>query len=164
MAGEVIDNYMKFRDANGIRGSWVILDEITFVDEWHRAIKRRIDDGIFGRDVLIISGSASIELLRAKESFPGRRGKGKDLIFYPLSFSDYVSSIKGVELPKGGLDEIEGLMGASAIHRDVLEGASAGLRLLCACMGASIGASGCGSSARSPGTHRCTSRHRPCTP
>jgi len=121
--GEVIDNYMKFRDANGIRGSWVILDEITFVDEWYRAIKRRIDDGIFGRDVLIISGSASIELLRAKESFPGRRGKGKDLIFYPLSFSDYVSSIKGVELPKGGLDEIEGLMGANAIHRDVLEDA-----------------------------------------
>jgi predicted AAA+ superfamily ATPase len=88
--GEVIDNYLSFREANKIESSLIILDEITFVYEWYRAIKARIDKGLFKNDVLIISGSASLQLLKQKEYFSGRRGYGKDIIFYPLSFSDEI--------------------------------------------------------------------------
>jgi predicted AAA+ superfamily ATPase len=89
--GSIIDDYQKTRNARKIRNSIIILDEITFVKEWWRAIKARIDKSKFDNDVIIITGSASAEMLKEKERFPGRRGNGKDFILYPLDFSEYVS-------------------------------------------------------------------------
>ncbi len=86
---EVLDNYLSYRERFKIKSSFIILDEITFVNEWYRAIKYRIDRGKFERDVLIITGSASLELLQQRETFPGRRGYGKDIFFYPLSFQEF---------------------------------------------------------------------------
>lgn len=118
--GEIIDNYLSFRKMNKINSSFIILDEITFVEEWYRAIKARIDKGLFKNDVLIISGSASLQLLKQKEHFPGRRGYGKDIIFYPLSFSDYVSCFKNLQTSKESLERIEAAMEANKIHSQVL--------------------------------------------
>ena len=86
--GEVLDNYLSFRDIAGVSGSYIFLDEITFVEDWWRAIKSRIDAGKLRRDVLYVSGSASIELLAQKERFPGRRGEGKDIYLLPLTFNE----------------------------------------------------------------------------
>jgi uncharacterized protein len=55
------------------------------VEEWHRAVKARIDKGLFKNDVIIISGSASLEILKQKEYFPGRRGSGRDINFILLA-------------------------------------------------------------------------------
>jgi len=88
--GEVLDQYLSIKNAYNIKLSYIILDEISFVKEWWRAIKIRIDSGKFKNDVIIISGSSSVELLKEKERFPGRRGTGKDLILYPLNFGDFV--------------------------------------------------------------------------
>lgn len=118
--GEIIDNYISFRDASGIKSSFIILDEITFVVEWYRAIKARIDRGIFKNDILIISGSASLELLKQKEYFPGRRGYGLDLNFYPLSFSEYLSCIKGLETFKSSLESIDLAMKTNKIHNELI--------------------------------------------
>jgi predicted AAA+ superfamily ATPase len=119
--GEVIDNYASFREANKISSSIIILDEITFVEDWHRAIKARIDSGVFKSDILIISGSASLEILRQKEYFPGRRGSGIDINFYPLSFPEYLKALKGLETVKGDILEIEKVMEANKIHKPVLK-------------------------------------------
>lgn len=40
---------------------------------------------------MIITGSSSIELLKEKERFPGRRGNGQDYLLLPLSFQEYTS-------------------------------------------------------------------------
>ncbi|MDT7892480.1 MAG: ATP-binding protein [Thermoproteota archaeon] len=100
---EVISMYLKFKKRERIKTSYIILDEVTFPKEWYRAIKFRIDKGDFNEDVLILSGSLSMEAKREIEAFPGRRGYGKTLIMLPLSFSSYIR-IFGIDLPKGNLD------------------------------------------------------------
>lgn len=84
---EVLDNYISSRKAWGIKNSMIFLDEITFVNEWWRAIKSKIDSGELSGDVLTITGSVSMELMNQKEFFPGRRGKRKDYLLMPLTFS-----------------------------------------------------------------------------
>jgi predicted AAA+ superfamily ATPase len=118
--GEILDNYLAFREANKIESSFIILDEITFVEEWHRAIKVRIDKGLFKSDVIIISGSASLEILKEKEYFPGRRGNGKDIKFYPLSFADYIFCLKNLETVKENIENVEKTMVANKIHSSIL--------------------------------------------
>lgn len=101
--GEVLDNYLSARNAWGIKNSMIFLDEVTFVDDWWRAVKSRIDAGDFRKDVLVITGSARIELLKQKETFPGRRGGGKDYVLHPLGFSAFVNVVGGQETKRGGL-------------------------------------------------------------
>lgn len=101
--GEVLDNYLATRKEWGINDSILFLDEITFVEDWWRAVKFRIDRGAFRRDVLVITGSASIELLGEKERFPGRRGRGKDLYLPPLDFAEYVQKLGGVETKRASV-------------------------------------------------------------
>jgi predicted AAA+ superfamily ATPase len=118
--GEILDNYLAFKEINKIKTSFIILDEITFVEEWHRAIKARIDRGLFKNDVIIISGSASLEILKQKESFPGRRGEGKDIKFYPLSFADYIYALKNVETIREDIMNVEKAMNANKIYSSTL--------------------------------------------
>ncbi|MDW8034550.1 MAG: ATP-binding protein [Nitrososphaerota archaeon] len=119
--GEVLDNYVSFKNGNRIKSSFIVLDEITFVEDWHRALKLRIDQGVFRNDVIVVSGSASLEILKQKEYFPGRRGKGKDIMFYPLSFPQYLKALKNLETIRESLIKIEDSMKANRVHQDVLE-------------------------------------------
>ncbi|MGB9718464.1 MAG: ATP-binding protein [Thermoproteota archaeon] len=118
--GEVLDNYVSFRNGSGIGSSFIILDEITFVEEWHRALKLRIDQGVFRNDVIVVSGSASLEILKQKEYFPGRRGRGKDIVFHPLSFSQYVRALKNLETVKRDIAQIEYSMKTNRVHQGLL--------------------------------------------
>ncbi len=91
---DVLETYIEFRNKNGIKKSFIFLDEITSPDEWYRGIKSMIDKGKFAKDVLILTGSSSISIKRQAELFPGRRGKGKDFILLPLSFRDFIKIMK----------------------------------------------------------------------
>lgn len=119
--GEILDNYISFRNSWNLKSSIIILDEITFVKDWYKALKIRIDQGIFKNDIIIISGSASLEILKEKEYFPGRRGFGKDIIFYPLSFNQYVKALGKIDVIVKDLPEVEDSIKANMIHRDVLK-------------------------------------------
>ncbi|CAB50431.1 ATP-binding protein [Pyrococcus abyssi] len=88
-----LEEYMELREIEGIENSYIFLDEITFPREWFRAIKLYVDMGKFKNDVLILTGSVSMYLKGEIETFPGRRGKGKEIIMYPLSFRDFVGVV-----------------------------------------------------------------------
>ena len=115
--GEVLDDYLDTRDSWGIKKSVIFLDEITFVNEWWRALKNRIDKGDLRKEVIVVTGSASIDLLMQKELFPGRRGAGKDHVLNPLSFSAFIKVRSGLEVGYGDLSSVgseRGLLPSSA--------------------------------------------------
>ena len=117
--GEVLDNYLAARKEWGINESILFLDEVTFVEDWWRAVKFRVDMGAFRRDVLVVTGSASVELLAEKERFPGRRGHGEDLYLPPLDFAEYVQKLGGVETKRAlahNLGAVEKSMRANALY------------------------------------------------
>ncbi|HDD46230.1 MAG TPA: ATP-binding protein, partial [Candidatus Aenigmarchaeota archaeon] len=120
--GEIIDNYIFARREWGIKSSIIILDEITFVDEWYRAMKSRIDRKVFRNDVLIVTGSASIEILKGKERFPGRRGYGRDIYFLPIDFNNFSRIFGKMELKDYSLDfkKLEGVIKANRVFKERL--------------------------------------------
>ncbi|MEM3570205.1 MAG: ATP-binding protein [Thermoproteota archaeon] len=118
--GEVLDNYVSFKNGNRIKSSFIILDEITFVKDWHRALKLRIDQDVFRNDIIVVSGSASLEILKQKEYFPGRRGKGRDIVFHPLSFSQYVKALRNLETEKKDLMQAGYSMKTNRVHQGLL--------------------------------------------
>lgn len=109
--GEVLDTYLSFRKSRGVKNSFIVLDEITFVKEWERALKSRIDRNIFKKDILVVTGSASVEILKQRESFPGRRGYGRDIIFHPMDFQQYLEIFaqSKLNLKQGSLENHEDL-------------------------------------------------------
>lgn len=118
---EVLDSYIKSKNAWSIKSSYIFLDEITFVDEWWRALKAKIDSGQMTHDVITITGSSSIELLTVKETFPGRRGYGKDIILRPLSFSSYVEVASAIKLKKAeAIEDIKIAMEYNKIYQNML--------------------------------------------
>ncbi len=117
---EILDNYLSARKSWHIKNSVIFLDEITFVKDWWRSIKNKIDSGQFNKDVVIITGSASIDLLKQKETFPGRRGNGKDFLLYPLDFSSYVKVREGLDIKYGNLPNLESNLNANKLYSNTL--------------------------------------------
>jgi len=96
--GEVLDGYLRSSGAQGLAkgvGRTIFLDEVTFVSDWWRALKSRIDDGSLKGDVVTVTGSGSLDLLKQKERFPGRRGNGADIVMHPRSFGQFVAAVGG---------------------------------------------------------------------
>ncbi|RLE76490.1 MAG: hypothetical protein DRJ44_03965 [Thermoprotei archaeon] len=120
--GEILDNYFSYRRGWGVKGSIIFLDEITFVEEWFRALKSRIDKGFLRNDVLVVTGSAGMELIAGRERFPGRRGLGKDIYMYPMFFSEYVGHFSNIELLESGLGGLWEKFEANRVFSSVLQG------------------------------------------
>ncbi len=118
--GEIIDSYLSYRESWGVKSSIIFLDEITFIEEWYRALKSRIDRMVFRNDVLVITGSASIELIAGKERFPGRRGYGRDIYMYPMFFNEYVKHFGKIELVESGLDKLHKRLEANKVFSKTL--------------------------------------------
>jgi len=91
----------------GVPVPYIFLDEVTLVEDWWRAVKSRIDDGSLKRAVVTVTGSASIEVAKGREAFPGRSGGGVDITLMPLSFASYVEALARLPLMKG-----KGVVGA----------------------------------------------------
>ncbi len=119
--GEIIDNYLKSRAAWGVKSSFIFLDEITMVKEWWRALKDRIDRGILKKDMVVVTGSASMELEKHKELFPGRRGNGNNYQLLPLSFSKYSRFFGDMALKHGGITDLEKAVAANKMHNERLK-------------------------------------------
>lgn len=75
---------------------YIFLDEITYVNEWQRAIKSLVDSGDLRSATLFLTGSNALDLKISSERLPGRRGREEnlDISFYPLNFSQFYSLTK----------------------------------------------------------------------
>jgi len=75
---------------------YIFLDEITYVNEWQRAIKSLVDSGDLKNTTLFLTGSNALDLKISSERLPGRRGREEnlDINFYPLNFSQFYSLTK----------------------------------------------------------------------
>jgi predicted AAA+ superfamily ATPase len=98
---KVLDEYLEIKKSEKIKSSFIFLDEVTSLNGWWKIVKGYVDMGIFKDDVISISGSSSIKLKGEAELFPGRRGKGKDILVLPLTFREFLE-IKGVEIKSDG--------------------------------------------------------------
>lgn len=98
MAGELIRDDYELRheimaaleETNG--ATLIIVDEISYVKDWDKAVKFLADAGHLEATTLILSGSDSAILRSAMKRFAGRRGNATqvDFVFSPLSFSETV--------------------------------------------------------------------------
>lgn len=77
---------------------YIILDEITYVEDWDKTIKYLADLGIFENCIVVLTGSDSVIINDAKKRFPGRRGDvaKADFHYYPLSFREFILLKKGI--------------------------------------------------------------------
>jgi len=87
----VLKIYLDWQDVDNNR-KYILVDEITFVKNWTRAIKHMADIGRLRNCTMILTGSNAHDLKYEIERLPGRRGDDPELdkIFYPLSFKEYV--------------------------------------------------------------------------
>jgi len=90
---EILEAYLDFRSVNKLKKSVIMLDEITLPKEWYRAVKFFIDQGKLRNDVVVVTGSSSINVKREVELFPGRRGNGVDITMRPLSFREFLKVV-----------------------------------------------------------------------
>lgn len=103
----LIREYLRMRRGLGIKTSYIFLDEVVFVNEWYRAIKHLIDSGEVTNDVVTVTGSSSLSVLRQLETFPGRRGLGRDVRMLPLDFPSFVRVMNpNIEVKPGFYEEI----------------------------------------------------------
>ncbi len=65
----------------------LLLDEVTFVKDWDRAIKHFVDSQPF--DFLIATGSNSADLRRGADTMPGRFRGGGEFFLRPMDFSEF---------------------------------------------------------------------------
>ncbi|MBU4493349.1 MAG: ATP-binding protein, partial [Nanoarchaeota archaeon] len=91
---DILETYIEFKKSSEIKNSYIFLDEITSPLKWYKAIKSKVDKGVFNEDVLVLTGSSSINIKRQTELFPGRRGKGLDYMILPLSFREFLKVTK----------------------------------------------------------------------
>ncbi|MGC9105606.1 MAG: ATP-binding protein [Thermoprotei archaeon] len=87
---EILEDYVREKRKRGLNGAVLILDEVTSVRDWWKIVKFYVDQGELLKDVVIVSGSSSLGVVKAVERFPGRTGKGKEVLVLPLSFPEYV--------------------------------------------------------------------------
>ena len=93
---------------------YMLLDEITAVKDWHRAVKTAADSGMLENVYLLLTGSSAIDIKLGYERMPGRRGKGFDRAFLPLTFGQFCKAL-GIEFPCESLGRI--LTDESAFRR-----------------------------------------------
>jgi hypothetical protein len=78
---------------------YLFLDEVSAVKDWQRSVKYLYDTGKLTDCLVVLTGSHSLDLVKATESLAGRRGEVDklvdnipDKIFLAAKFSEYVET------------------------------------------------------------------------
>lgn len=85
---ELVQRQLLEMPAQGMK--YFILDEVTYINQWDKAIKYLAESGALENVVLVLSGSDLVLMEEARKRFPGRRGIANqvDFHYYPLSFRE----------------------------------------------------------------------------
>lgn len=76
----------------------ILLDEISFVQDWHRSIKHVIDSG--DKRLFILTGSNSVDLLKGADRMPGRWGGGGEFTLHPMDLFEFQQMRKKAKWPQ----------------------------------------------------------------
>lgn len=100
LTGDLIENYNQLfeliKDTLALMAEpglkYLLIDEVTYIGNWDKAIKFAADSGYFEAVVVMLTGSDLALMKSARMTFPGRRGKADqvDYHLYPLSFREVV--------------------------------------------------------------------------
>lgn len=78
---------------------YIFIDEVTYINQWQRAIKQLVDEGSLIKTTIVITGSNLLNLSDSSELMPGRRGKhllkDLDINFLPLGIKEFNQLVKG---------------------------------------------------------------------
>ncbi|HOZ36071.1 MAG TPA: ATP-binding protein [archaeon] len=95
---ETIGTYLDWAESLTNERKLIIIDEISEVKHWEKAIKKIIDERSNKNKTFILTGSHSIDIYRSVEKLPGRRGEDTGTfthkVFYPMSFKEFVRITK----------------------------------------------------------------------
>lgn len=93
---EIAETVMAYLDISrrhrGRRRSYLFLDEISSVPNWQKGIKWLVDVGLLFNCTVLATGSASVDIRKATELLPGRRGRVKgdhDRRMLPMGFGEF---------------------------------------------------------------------------
>lgn len=91
MLVRLLQNHLAEYNAENI--NYIIIDEITYIKDWDKAIKFLADGGLLRQTILMLTGSDLSLIKDARLRFPGRRGIADKTNFhqYPLSFQEYIA-------------------------------------------------------------------------
>lgn len=99
---DIIDLIKEYDKRQNNSEKAIFLDEISSIPDWSYGIKWLADAGITKNSTLFLTGSSSIHLKKSGEFLPGRRGKGKDIEFLPVTFKEFLN-LKDVDIKNPGL-------------------------------------------------------------
>lgn len=73
--------------------NYILLDEVTYIQDWDKAVKYAADAGLLEKTELFLTGSDLLIIQEARMRFPGRRGKADivDFHLHPLSFGEVLT-------------------------------------------------------------------------
>jgi len=69
---------------------YLLLDEVSSVSNWQKSIKYLYDTGKLENSFVVLTGSSSYDLKKSSERLPGRREFGKDIVYLPVTFKEYI--------------------------------------------------------------------------
>lgn len=76
--------------------AYLLIDEVSSVKDWQKAVKHLSDLGKLMSTTLILTGSHTLDIKKASEKLPGRRGQTKDVldkIMLPMKFAEYAETL-----------------------------------------------------------------------
>ena len=108
------------RRHRGKRRSYLFLDEISSVPNWQKGVKWLVDVGLLFNCTVLATGSASVDVRKATELMPGRRGRvrgGHDRTLLPMGFGEFACMLD---------DDVAAIVGDGARRDALLSGLLAG--------------------------------------
>ncbi len=97
----------------------IILDEVTFVREWQRAVKVFVDQGLLKDTTIIACGSHAVDVKEGASYLVGRRGHARhpiDRELLTMKFRDYVA-VTNPELVKK-IKTLDDVVSMSSLKRE----------------------------------------------
>ena len=93
---KVVSSFLDLRSTSKDRRCHIFIDEISQVRNWQSAIKALHDRGDLRNCTVVLTGSHTLDVAKATERLPGRRGQGKDVpdkIMVPMKFAEYAETV-----------------------------------------------------------------------
>ena len=118
---DTVKEYLELsRRHRGRRRSYLFLDEISSVPNWQKGVKWLVDAGLLFNCTVLAAGSASVDVRKATELMPGRRGRvegGHDRTLLPMGFGEFACMLD---------DDVAAVIGDGARRDALLSGLLAG--------------------------------------